>query len=76
MIVPMKIKARISESLEMAFHEGKGRCKILYFCGKPKEKLQSTFEKDGQVFQEPSLDFYVPITHMVLVKHVRDLEWL
>ena len=53
-------QARISESLEMAFHEGKGRCKIIYFNGKtPKEEnFNQLFEKDGQVFQEPSLDFF------------------
>ena len=53
-------QARISESLEMAFHEGKGRCKIIYFVGKiPKEEnFNQLFEKDGQVFQEPSLDFF------------------
>ena len=37
-------QARISESLEMAFHEGKGRCKIIYLMVNPKRrKLQSTF---------------------------------
>tara|TARA_B100000683_G_scaffold13646_1_gene14100 strand:+ start:1797 stop:4574 length:2778 start_codon:yes stop_codon:yes gene_type:complete len=53
-------QSRISESLEMAFHEGKGRCKIIYFRkNEPKEKdFNNLFEKDGLIFQEPSLDFF------------------
>ncbi|MEC8616719.1 MAG: excinuclease ABC subunit UvrA [Bacteroidota bacterium] len=53
-------QSRISESLEMAFHEGKGRCKIIYFRNnKPEEKdFNTLFEKDGLIFQEPSLDFF------------------
>ena len=53
-------QSRISESLEMAFHEGKGHCKIIYFNpNEPVEKdFNNLFEKDGLIFQEPSLDFF------------------
>ncbi len=53
-------QSRISESLEIAFHEGKGKCKIVYFNNKSpvEEDFNNLFEKDGLVFQEPSLDFF------------------
>ena len=53
-------QARISESLEMAFHEGKGRCKIIYFVGKtPKKKnFNQLFEKRWSSFSRTFFRFF------------------
>ena len=53
-------QSRILDSLELAFHEGKGNCEITAFL---KEKIETKnfnnlFKKDGVLFEEPSLDFF------------------
>ena len=53
-------QSRILDSLELAFHEGKGMCNIIEFQnGKTKIKnFNNLFSKDGIVFEEPNLDFF------------------
>ena len=53
-------QSRILDSLELAFHEGKGMCNIINFQnGKTKIKnFNNLFSKDGIVFEEPNLDFF------------------
>ena len=53
-------QSRILDSLEIAFHEGKGTCNIIHI-EEDKSSLKSfnnLFIKDGIVFEEPSLDFF------------------
>ena len=53
-------QSRILDSLELAFHEGKGTCNIIHI-KEDKSSLKSfnnLFIKDGIVFEEPSLDFF------------------
>ncbi len=53
-------QSRILDSLELAFHEGKGMCNIIDFQnGKTNIKnFNNLFSKDGIVFEEPNLDFF------------------
>ena len=53
-------QSRILDSLELAFHEGKGMCNIIDFKnGKTNIKnFNNLFSKDGIVFEEPNLDFF------------------
>lgn len=48
------------ESLELGFHEGKGKCNIISFNGKKPtiKKFNNLFLKDEILFEEPSLDFF------------------
>ena len=53
-------QSRILDSLELAFHEGKGSCNIIHVKeNKPSLKsFNNLFIKDGILFEEPSLDFF------------------
>ena len=53
-------QSRILESLELGFHEGKGKCNIISFNGKKPiiKKFNNLFLKDEILFEEPSLDFF------------------
>ncbi len=52
-------KARIYDSLEIAFHEGKGSCNVIVFSDKVVSKnFNNQFIKDNIQFEEPSLDFF------------------
>ena len=53
-------QSRILESLELGFHEGKGKCNVISFNGSaPKvKKFNNLFLKDEIIFEEPSLDFF------------------
>lgn len=53
-------QSRILDSLELAFHEGKGMCNIIDFQkGKINIKnFSNLFSKDNLIFEEPSLDFF------------------
>ena len=52
--------ARLSDSIETAFYEGKGNCVIQYESqGKIKRsKFSNQFEADGIVFEEPSVNLF------------------
>ncbi|ARS36601.1 excinuclease ABC subunit UvrA [Pontibacter actiniarum] len=48
---------RISDSVQTAFFEGHGECRVLY--GNGEERVFSDrFELDGMVFEEPSVNFF------------------
>lgn len=52
-------KSRIFDSLEIAFHEGKGSCDVVVFSDKITSKnFNNQFIKDNIKFEEPSLDFF------------------
>ena len=53
-------QSRILESLELGFHEGKGRCNIITINekGYSLKKFNNLFLKDDIVFEEPNLDFF------------------
>jgi excinuclease ABC subunit A len=52
-------KSRIYDSLEIAFHEGKGSCDVIVFSDKIVSKnFNNQFIKDNIQFEEPSLDFF------------------
>ena len=53
-------QSRILDSLELAFHEGKGMCQIIYFDkkGTQNKEFSNLFEKDGILFEIPTLDFF------------------
>jgi len=52
--------ARIADSLQTAFYEGHGVCKIEVVSDKGSEmlKFSDRFEEDGMVFEKPSLHFF------------------
>ncbi|MBM76883.1 MAG: excinuclease ABC subunit A [Crocinitomicaceae bacterium] len=52
-------KSRIFDSLEIAFHEGKGICDVIVFAENIiSENFNNQFIKDNIKFEEPSLDFF------------------
>ena len=53
-------QSRILDSLELAFHEGKGLCNIIQFFNDQisVKKFNNLFAKDEILFEEPSLDFF------------------
>ena len=53
-------QSRILDSLELAFHEGKGNCEIVLFLENEKKttNFNNLFKKDGILFEEPNLDFF------------------
>ncbi|MFL2585804.1 MAG: excinuclease ABC subunit UvrA [Parvicellaceae bacterium] len=53
-------QSRILDSLELAFHEGKGNCEIVSFIdSQPNTNyFNNLFKKDDIVFEQPSLDFF------------------
>ncbi len=53
-------QSRILDSLELAFHEGKGTCNVITFNGEQTKSINfnNLFKKDGITFEEPSLDFF------------------
>ena len=53
-------QSRILESLELGFHEGKGRCNIISFNeeGYSLKEFNNLFLKDDIIFEEPNLDFF------------------
>jgi excinuclease ABC subunit A len=48
---------RLSDSIQTAFFEGEGKCKIELVGSAPRE-FSDKFELDGIVFQEPSVNFF------------------
>ncbi len=54
------LKARIADSAQTAFYEGKGECWIEFDTplGKKKEYFSNRFEADGIVFEEPSVNLF------------------
>ena len=53
-------QSRILDSLELAFHEGKGTCEIITFNENQTKStnFNNLFKKDGIIFEEPNLDFF------------------
>ena len=52
-------KSRIYDSLEIAFHEGKGSCDVIVFSEEiVSRNFNNQFIKDNIQFEEPSLDFF------------------
>jgi len=53
-------QSRILESLELGFHEGKGRCNIISFNeeGYLLKEFNNLFLKDDIIFEELNLDFF------------------
>ena len=53
-------QSRILDSLELAFHEGKGNCEIVTFKGNQSSatNFNNLFKKDDIIFEQPSLDFF------------------
>ncbi len=54
------MRSRLADSAETAFYEGKGQCLIMNLSldGRPVEKFSNKFERDGIVFEEPSLNMF------------------
>ncbi|NOY49210.1 MAG: excinuclease ABC subunit UvrA [Chlorobi bacterium] len=54
------MRSRLADSAETAFYEGKGQCLIMNLSieGKPIEKFSNKFERDGIVFEEPSVNMF------------------
>jgi len=48
---------RLSDSVQTAFFEGEGTCKI-WMEGKPTRTFSDRFEADGILFEEPSVNFF------------------
>lgn len=48
---------RVSDSIQTAFYEGEGRCSV-DILGIIKKEFSDVFERDGMVFEEPSLNFF------------------
>lgn len=49
--------ARLSESVQSAFFEGRGTCEI-HFEGQPPQQFCNRFEADGIVFEKPNPNFF------------------
>ena len=63
---------RIADSIQTAFHEGKGRCTIEIIAHSTKE-FSNRFEADGMEFEKPTDIFLALIILMALVKNVKAL---
>lgn len=52
--------ARIADSVQTAFYEGKNTCQILYYDNEEEhiQHFSTEFEKDGIKFEEPSVNFF------------------
>ena len=61
---------RLADSIQTAFHEGKGECRIEFINSKDSQTFNNRFELDGIKFEQPSPSFHL-ITQLVLVKPVR-----
>lgn len=48
---------RLADSVQTAFYEGEGRCKVAII-GKETKEFSDVFELDGIVFEEPSVNFF------------------
>lgn len=53
-------EARVADSIETAFYEGKGTCIIQYECDDKvkRQKFSNNFEADDIVFEEPSVNLF------------------
>ncbi len=49
---------RIADSIEAAFNEGKGEFSIYLYSAKKYTTFSNRFEKDGMVFEKPSVNFF------------------
>ena len=49
---------KLTESIEIAFFEGNGKCKIINLDNKTKFSFSNNFERDGIFFPEPNEQFF------------------
>ena len=49
---------KLTESIEIAFFEGNGKCKIINLDNKTKFSFSNNFERDGLLFPEPNEQFF------------------
>ena len=52
------ISERLADSIQTAFHEGKGECTIEFFNSKDIQTFNNRFELDGIKFEQPSIHLF------------------
>ena len=53
-----KISERLADSIQTAFHEGKGECTIEFFNSNDSQTFNNRFEVDGIKFEQPSIHLF------------------
>ena len=53
-----KISERLADSIQTAFHEGKGECTIEFFNSNDSQTFNNRFELDGIKFEQPSIHLF------------------
>ena len=53
-----KISERLADSIQTAFHEGKGECMIEFINSKDNQTFKNRFELDGIKFKQPSIHLF------------------
>ena len=53
-----KIRERLADSIQTAFHEGKGECRVEFIDSKDSQTFNNRFELDGIIFEQPSIHLF------------------
>ncbi|GIR12762.1 MAG: hypothetical protein CM15mP23_13370 [Cryomorphaceae bacterium] len=53
-----KIRERLADSIQTAFHEGKGECRVEFIDSKDSQTFNNRFELDGIKFEQPSIHLF------------------